>query len=152
MGKLLIVEAIPGKLITLFHMIRAVTIVGCGMFLFVFLRKESELMGEYMQTKIYQDRMQEYDRIMEEAERLYAEGNLAESEQLCLQVLSDTLADPTPYLRLSDIYCDNKLYYEALEILETYPGEVQNREVSDKKQEIGRRIQDMEKSCFTVVN
>jgi len=151
MGKLLVAEAMPGKLITLFYIIRGMVIVGCGAFIAFFLCQESELMEEYMRMKMYQDRMLEYDRILQEAEDLYKEGNLEESEQLCLQVLSESLADPTPYLRLSNIYCDNKLYYEALEILEAYPEEMENREISDKKQEIEQWIQSMEKSCFTVI-
>lgn len=151
MGKLLVAEAMPGKLIVLFHIIRGMVIVGCVAFLVFFLRQESRLMEKYLQTKTYQDRMLEYDRIMQEAEDLYTAGNLEESEKLCLQVLADNLTDPDPYIRLSNIYCDNKLYYEALQILESYPEKTENGEISEKKREIEQRIQNIEKSCFTVV-
>lgn len=150
MGKLLVAEAMSGKLITLFHIIRGGVIVSCGVFLVFFLRQESRLMEEYLQTKAYRDRMLEYDRIIQEAEELYLSGNLEESEQLCLQILSDNLADPAPYLQLCDIYCDSKLYYEALEILDTYPEEAESREIADQKQKIVQWIQNMERSCFTI--
>lgn len=151
MGKLLVAEAMPGKLIVLFHIIRSMVIVGCVAFLVFFLQQESRLMEKYLQTKTYQDRMLEYDRIIQEAEDLYMAGNLEESEQLCLQVLSGNLADSTPYLKLSDIYCDNKLYYEALEILKAYPEDAESVEISDRKQKIEEWIQNMEKSCFMTV-
>lgn len=151
MGKLVVAEAMPQKIVQLFRLIRGMLILGCCLFLFIFMRKEKEIMEEYQEIRSCLERMTEYRQILSEAAGNYAGGELAASEQLYLQILSDNLTDAEPYLGLAEIYCDRKWYGKALEILAAYPKEIDNSMIFGKIREIEEYVQILEQSQFAPI-
>lgn len=148
MGKLTVAEAVSKGVFRLFRILRGVMVLGCGIFVLLFVQKEKGILEEYQEIRTYLDRMEEYGHILEQAKECYAGGKLAESEKLYQMIFSEHLSDPEPYLGLADIYCDSKLYEKAVEVLEAFPKGIENQEISRRLQEIKDRIRILEQSLF----
>lgn len=152
MRKLIVAEAMPQKVVRLFRVLRGFLILGCFVFLFIFVRKEKELLEEYREIRSFMERMTEYRRILEDAAASYTGGDLAASEGYYLQILSDSLSDVQPYLGLAEIYCDRRWYEKALEILRAYPEKIESSVISEKIKEIEEYVQILEQSQFIPVS
>lgn len=148
MGKMTVLEAMPKRVIRLFRVIRAVVIAGVCLFLFFFVRQEKGIMEQYRQLRSDLRRMAEYGQTLAEAVSSYENGDLAASEELYLRALSEGLTDEQPYLGLAEIFLDRKWYERALEVLKTYPAEIQNDRISDKIEELEELVRTLEQSRF----
>lgn len=151
MGRLTVAETLPKRIIRVFRIFKGLLILGCCIFLFLFVRKEKWIMDEYHEISACLDKMKEYEWILKDAANSYAAGDLAQSEALYLELFSEGLTDIEPYIGLSDIYCDRKWYDKALEILEAYPEGNGNGIIETKIQEIKELIQILEQSLFEAI-
>lgn len=108
------------------------------------------------ETGRLQSRESEYQRLRQEVmelrqlqkqgEEALRGGDLMEGESLLLAAIAQRTSDPEPYLLLADLYTEQRLYEEALEILDAYGGN--NAAIDAKTEELKGMVDALERSAF----
>lgn len=148
MRKLTIVEFMPSLLMKLYFLIRVLLIGVVCLIIWNFWLELGKISEQRKNGEICEQKIEQYKEIVQKGDSFFDTEDYSSSKTYYLQAIAMGTIEEKIYIRLSWVYQHYKKYKEAIEVLESFPSQLNSQEIEQKKKELKEYIKELENSIF----